>query len=70
MPASWHAQRAGSQRKMDDLLSILKRQNIKINGGPDVYSGRRKVLFIRDPDGNVLEFDEWLGSGPILSDRK
>lgn len=45
---------------MDDLLSILERENIRITGGPDTYSGRRKVVFIRDPDGNVLEFNEIL----------
>jgi lactoylglutathione lyase len=48
---------------MDDLLAILKREKISISGGPDVYSGRRKALFNRDPNGNVLEFNELLGGG-------
>jgi lactoylglutathione lyase len=46
---------------MDDLVRLLKRENIRVTDGPVVYSGRRKVLFIRDPDGNVLEFNELLG---------
>ena len=45
---------------MDDLVKILDHEKIKITDGPVIYSGRRKVLFIRDPDGNVLEFNELL----------
>jgi len=45
---------------MKELLALLKRENIHISGGPDIYSNRRKVVFIRDPDGNVLEFNEIL----------
>jgi lactoylglutathione lyase len=47
---------------MDDLVRILDREGIRITDGPVVYSGRRKVLFIRDPDGNVLEFNELLST--------
>jgi lactoylglutathione lyase len=47
---------------MDDLVRILDREGIRITDGPVIYSGRRKVLFIRDPDGNVLEFNELLSS--------
>jgi lactoylglutathione lyase len=48
---------------MDDLVGLLAREKIRITDGPVEYSGRRKVLFIRDPDGNVLEFNELLGAG-------
>lgn len=46
---------------MDDLVRRLEQEKIRIADGPVVYSGRRTVLFIRDPDGNVLEFNELLG---------
>jgi lactoylglutathione lyase len=45
---------------MDSLLELLKREQVKVTDGPVVYSGRRRVVFIRDPDGNVLEFNELL----------
>lgn len=45
---------------MDDLLRLLEQEGVPPSGGPYIYSGRRKVLFIRDPDGNVLEFNELL----------
>src|SRR5271170_2705323 len=34
--------------------------NFRLTGGPEVYRGRRRVIFIRDPDGNVLEFNKLL----------
>ena len=45
---------------MDGLIALLHAENIKITDGPVIYSGRRKVLFVRDLDGNVLEFNELL----------
>lgn len=45
---------------MDHLVEVLDRENIGISEGPVIYSNRRKVIFIRDPDGNVLEFNEIL----------
>ena len=43
---------------MDDLIRLLERERIPITEGPVVYGTRRRVLFIRDRDGNVLEFNE------------
>ena len=43
---------------LDDLIARLSALNIPLTGGPEIYSDRRRVIFIRDPDGNVLEFDE------------
>ena len=43
---------------MDDLIRLLDREQIPITDGPVFYGTRRRVLFIRDGDGNVLEFDE------------
>jgi hypothetical protein len=43
---------------LDDLVAMLRREGTRIAGGPVVYGGRRKVILNRDPDGNVLQFDE------------
>ena len=46
---------------LDALVAWLDKQGITITEGPSVFGhGRRKVCFIRDPDGNVIEFDEIL----------
>ena len=46
---------------LDALVRWLNEQGIQITEGPSVFGhGRRKVCFIRDPDGNVIEFDEIL----------
>jgi len=49
---------------MDELVAWLEREGIPISEGPvTMGSGRRSVCFIRDPDRNVLEFNEILGHG-------
>lgn len=40
------------------LLETVERENIEVTEGPVFIGARRKACFIRDPDGNVLEFDE------------
>ena len=46
---------------MDELVTWLGRENIRISEGPVTMGhGRRNVCFIRDPDLNVLEFNEIL----------
>jgi catechol 2,3-dioxygenase-like lactoylglutathione lyase family enzyme len=46
---------------MDALVAWLRREAIPISEGPLVMGhGRRNVCFIRDPDRNVLEFNEIL----------
>lgn len=43
---------------LDRLLEKLKQENIQITEGPKYIGERRRACFIRDPDGNVLEFDQ------------
>jgi lactoylglutathione lyase len=51
---------------VDDLGALaqwLKDEGIHITEGPERIGPRRIALFIRDPDGNVLEFDQLLTEG-------
>ena len=40
------------------LQSWLEQESIVITEGPKRIGPRRVALFIRDPDGNVLEFNQ------------
>jgi catechol 2,3-dioxygenase-like lactoylglutathione lyase family enzyme len=52
---------------MDELVLWLAKQEITITEGPSIVGdGRRRLCFIRDPDQNVIEFNEILDS----SDQK
>lgn len=44
--------------KLDALLALCVRENIRITEGPLMIGTRRLVCFLRDPDGTVLEFNE------------
>lgn len=53
---------------MDELVAWLDRENIEIKEGPaQLGHGRRNVCFIRDPDLNVLEFNEILNTQKVKS---
>jgi lactoylglutathione lyase len=43
--------------RLDDLVAWAEGEGVAITEGP-VDWGRRTTCFIRDPDGNVLEFNE------------
>jgi len=46
---------------LDALVAWFQAGNIRITEGPSIFgNGRRKVCFIRDPDLNVLEFNQIL----------
>lgn len=48
---------------VDNLQAVLdwaEQEGIAVTEGPVVIGDRRTVAFIRDPDGNVIEFDELL----------
>ncbi len=58
LPGYTHA--AFVVEEMDDLIARLAEAGVPLTDGPVIYSDRRRVIFIRDPDGNVLEFNELL----------
>jgi catechol 2,3-dioxygenase-like lactoylglutathione lyase family enzyme len=43
--------------RLNDILAWAEREKVAVTEGP-VDWGRRITCFIRDPDGNVLEFNE------------
>ncbi len=45
---------------LEGLMAKLADEGIPISDGPHIYSDRRRLIFVRDPDGNVLEFNELL----------
>jgi catechol 2,3-dioxygenase-like lactoylglutathione lyase family enzyme len=45
---------------LEKVVAWAKENNFPITEGPMEIGGRRTVCFIRDPDGNVVEFDEVL----------
>ncbi|AFM34247.1 glyoxalase family protein family [Stutzerimonas stutzeri CCUG 29243] len=51
---------------VDDLAALqhwIEAQGIVITEGPHPIGPRRIALFIRDPDGNVLEFNQLIRGG-------
>ena len=58
---------------VDDLQVLeawLGERGIVITEGPHPIGPRRVALFIRDPDGNVLEFNQLIGSVAVSSRTK
>jgi len=46
--------------KLTEILDLAAHEHIEITEGP-IDWGRRTTCFLRDPDGNVLEFNELNG---------
>lgn len=62
-PVKWpgYTHAAFVVKDMDLLLSRLRDWRVDVTEGPMIVgNGRRKLCFIRDPDRNVLEFNEIL----------
>lgn len=50
--------------EVPDLEAVIERMNergVTITEGPLQIGDGRRICFVRDPDGNVIEFDELLG---------
>jgi lactoylglutathione lyase len=47
---------------LDALLTKLAHEGVRVTEGPHLIGERRRAFFIRDPDGNVLEFNELLAA--------
>ena len=64
-PRKWpgYTHAAFTVPKLDDVLAFAQRTGVPITEGP-VDWGRRLTCFLRDPDGNVLEFNELKTSAP------
>ena len=48
---------------LNKLQDWLSKEGIEVTEGPKQLGPRRVALFIRDPDGNVLEFNQLLTEG-------
>lgn len=47
-------------RSLAETIAALGAQGIALSEGPLEVDERRRICFVRDPDGNVVEFDELL----------
>ena len=45
---------------MDEVISMLKKNDIRILDGPNEIPGSERWIYFTDPDGNVLEYIVWL----------
>ena len=62
IPEKWpgYTHYAVTVDSLQEVLNWASQEDIPITEGPIEIGGRRTVCFIRDPDGNVVEFDELL----------
>lgn len=58
-PVKWpgHTHAAFVVERLQDVLDWAAAKGVRVTEGP-VDWGRRMTCFVRDPDGNVLEFNE------------
>lgn len=45
---------------LDDVMEKLERRKVSLLKGPLEIPGRVRWLYLKDPDGNVIEFVQWL----------
>ena len=65
-PVKWPGYTHGAfiVESLQALVDWAAREGVKITEGP-VDWGRRLTCFLRDPDGNVLEFNELKDAGDV-----
>lgn len=66
-PTKWpgYTHAAFVVERLDDILSWANRRGVAITEGP-VDWGRRSTCFLRDPDSNVLEFNQLKPDAPYI----
>jgi len=55
---------------LEAVVTEMAEKGIALTGGPLRVGSRRTICFVRDPDGNVIEFDELLSAdddSPVTS---
>lgn len=60
---SGHADRAVIAIKVDDVdaaVATLKARGAAFQAEPQIQWGRLKIAHLRDPEGNLIELQEWL----------
>lgn len=45
---------------LDSVIALLERQGLTTLKGPLEIPGRVRWLYVADPDGNIIEFVQWL----------
>ena len=45
---------------MDATLELIRTQGMDVVKGPLEIPGHERWIYVRDPDGNVIEFIQWL----------
>ena len=45
---------------LDEVIALMERAGVNILKGPLMIPGKVRWLYVADPDGNILEFVEWL----------
>ncbi|WP_216899070.1 VOC family protein [Nocardia alni] len=47
---------------LDDYLSVIRARGAEIASGPVAFGDRIRCAYLRDPDGNLIEIQQWLAT--------
>ncbi|WP_227980649.1 VOC family protein [Nocardia spumae] len=64
-PAASGADAAMVSLRVDDLagyIALLRERGAEILSGPVEYDGRIRCAYLRDPEGNLIEIQQWLAT--------